>query len=178
MFKKKKKILLLFLANVSVNENNKLVIVNNELLSNNKHHEQTITQKYTYQQISANLYKGNASQTELSMFCALSQNYQNSFLKNRLFGSKLSEKLKNGLYVFIYFFFVDPVVLELLIKTFKILFSSITQEPPGLPLSNAIMEFLRQFASECLYYFSKKSVDNFEIVLKACSILVWGSVPP
>ena len=36
---------------------------------------------------------------------------------------------------------------------------------------NAILEFLRQLASGCLKF------DYFEIVHKACSILVWVEVP-
>ena len=45
--------------------------------------------------------------------------------------------------------------------------------------SNAIFEFLGQFAFKCIYHFcTKKSVDNFEIKYKTYNCLVWGAVPP
>ena len=74
---------------------------------------------------------GTAPKPKLSMFWALSQNYQHFFWKMIwLSWSKLSEKLKNDIEIL-----VGTAVLELLIKTCK---------------------FLRQFASWCVYHFSKK----------------------
>ena len=54
--------------------------------------------------------------------------------------TKLSKKPKNGIKIS-----VGQAVLELLIKTCKLLFWSVTQELLGILKLNAIFEFLRQF---------------------------------
>ena len=77
------------------------------------------------------------------MFWALSQNYQHSFEKQYMYAfyGKLSKEVKNGTEIL-----VGQAVLKLWIKTVKILFGSITQEPLGLP----------KFTIRCIYYFSKR----------------------
>ena len=50
----------------------------------------------------------------------------NTFLKNNASGSKLSKELKNGIEIL-----VGQAVFKLWIKTVKIVFWSITQEPLG-----------------------------------------------
>ena len=60
----------------------------------------------------------------------------------------------------------------------KILFWSITQEPPGL------LKFKCYFWVPWTIYYKmhillfKKGVDNFEIGHKTCSFLVRGDIPP
>ena len=78
------------------------------------------------------------------MFCTLSQNVSYS---------KLSKKLKNGIEIL-----VGQAVLKLWIKTVKMMFGLITQEPYDLPNSyfDAIFEFLRQFTVRCTYHFSRR----------------------
>ena len=61
--------------------------------------------------------------------------------------SKLPKKLKNGIEIL-----VGQAVFKLWIKTVKILFGSITQEPLGLPNFHAIFEFLGQLTAGCIYY--------------------------
>ena len=51
--------------------------------------------------------------------------------------SKLAKKLKKGIEIL-----VGQVVFKLWIKTVRMLFGSITQEPLGLPNFYAIFEFL------------------------------------
>ena len=51
----------------------------------------------------------------------------NTFLKNNILLSKLSKELKNGIEIL-----VGSAGFKLWIKTFKILFWSITSEPLGL----------------------------------------------
>ena len=77
--------------------------------------------------------------------------------------SKLSNDLKYGIEIL-----VGQAVFKLWIKTFKMLFGSITQEP--LSLLNFWCYF---WVSRTIYYkmhtfFPKKGVDNFEIEYKTC----------
>ena len=67
---------------------------------------------------------------QISMFCALSQNYQHFFGGKILYASYsiLSKELKNGIEIL-----VGQVFFKLWIKTVKMMFGSITQEPLGLP---------------------------------------------
>ena len=90
---------------------------------------------------------GTAPQTKISMFCALSQNYQH-LLKNIISIPKQAKKLKTDIQISL-----GLRIFEFPIKTCKIMFWSIIQEPLGL---FAIFEFLWQFASRCIYYFSKQ----------------------
>ena len=71
--------------------------------------------------------------------------------------SKLPKKLKNGIEIL-----VGQAVFKLWIKTVKMLFGSITQEPLGLPNFHAIFEFLGQLTAGCIIS-QNKIVDNFEI---------------
>ena len=66
---------------------------------------------------------------QISMFCALSKNYQKSFWK-MIYAcySKLFKELINGIDILI-----GQAIFKLWIKTIKMLFGSITQEPLGLP---------------------------------------------
>ena len=61
--------------------------------------------------------------------------------------SKLPKKLKNGIEIL-----VGQAVFKLWIKTVKMLFGSITQEPLGLPNFHAIFEFLGQLTAGCIHY--------------------------
>ena len=61
--------------------------------------------------------------------------------------SKLPKKLKNGIEIL-----VDQAVFKLWIKTVKMLFGSITQEPLGLPNFYTIFEFLGQSTAGCIHY--------------------------
>ena len=63
------------------------------------------------------------------------------------FYSKLPKKLKNGIEIL-----VGQAVFKLWIKTFKMLFGSITQELLGLPNFHAIFEFLGQLTAGCIHY--------------------------
>ena len=67
------------------------------------------------------------------MFCALSQNCQHHLEKIYASYSKLSKELKNGIEIL-----VGQAAFKLWIKTVKMLFGSITQEPLGLPKFDAI----------------------------------------
>ena len=79
--------------------------------------------------------------------------------------SKLSKELKNSIEIL-----VSQTVFKLWIKTAKMLFGSITQEPLGLPLNfDAIFEFLGQLTKRWIIF--QKGVDNFEIEHKTCSFL-------
>ena len=60
--------------------------------------------------------------------------------------SKLPKKLKNGIEILV------GQVFKLLIKTVKLLFGLITQEPLGLPNFQAIFEFLGQLTAGCIHY--------------------------
>ena len=62
---------------------------------------------------------------KISMFCALSQNCQHFFEYASY--SKLYKELKNGIEIL-----EGQAVLKLWIKTVKVMFGSITQEPLGL----------------------------------------------
>ena len=67
------------------------------------------------------------------MFCAISQNNQHLFEKYYasyciLSYRKLFQELKNGTEIL-----VGQAVLKFWIKTVKMLFESVTQEPLGLP---------------------------------------------
>ena len=72
---------------------------------------------------------------------------------------------------------VGPADFELLIKTCKIQFWSVTQEWLGLPKN--LMSFLSSSDSllQDAYIIFHKSVDNFEIMHKTCSNLVKGALP-
>ena len=61
--------------------------------------------------------------------------------------SKLPKKLKNGTEIW-----VGQAVFKLWIKTVKMLFGSITQEPLGLPNFHTIFEFLGQLTAGCIHY--------------------------
>ena len=61
--------------------------------------------------------------------------------------SKLPKQLKNGIEIL-----VGQAVFKLWIKTFKMLFGLITQEPLGLPNFHAIFEFLGQLTAGCIHY--------------------------
>ena len=66
---------------------------------------------------------------KISMVCALFQNYQHLFEKNdnnNASFNKLSNKLQHGIEIL-----VGQAVFKLWIKTVKMLFGSITQEPLG-----------------------------------------------
>ena len=67
---------------------------------------------------------------KISKFCALSQTYQHLLEQKQNYMHlivKLSKELKNGIEIL-----VGQAVCKLWIKTFKMLFGSISQEPPGL----------------------------------------------
>ena len=66
-------------------------------------------------------------------------------------------ELKNGIEIL-----VGQAVFTFWIKTVKILFWSITQEPLTYLNVNAIFEFLGQVTIRCMYFFSTKGV-KFEI---------------
>ena len=100
---------------------------------------------------------------KISMFCALSQNYQLLFEKRiHASYSKLFKELKNDIEIL-----VGQVVFKIWIKTFKMLFGSTTQE-------------LLSFKLWCYFWvpwtihykmhtsFFKKPVDNFEIQYETC----------
>ena len=83
----------------------------------------------------------------------------NIFLKKKkIFASysKLSKELKNGTGIL-----VGQAVCKLWIKTVKMLFGSITQEPLGLLTFDDIFEFLGQFTIRYIYYFPKHANANF-----------------
>ena len=61
--------------------------------------------------------------------------------------SKLPKKLKNGIEIL-----VGQAVFKLWIKTVKMLFGSITQEPLGLPNFYTIFEFFGQSTAGCIHY--------------------------
>ena len=61
--------------------------------------------------------------------------------------SKLPKNLKNGIGIL-----VGWAVFKLWIKTVKMLFGSITQEPLDLPNFHAIFEFLGQLTAGCIHY--------------------------
>ena len=66
----------------------------------------------------------------------------------------LTKVTKNGFEIL-----VGQVVFKLWIKIFKMFFfffSSITQEPLGLPKFDASLEFLGQFIKRCIYHFSNR----------------------
>ena len=63
---------------------------------------------------------------------------------------KLFKELKNGIEIL-----VGQALCKLWIKTVKMLFGSITQEPLGVLNFDAIFEFLGQFTIRCVYHFSK-----------------------
>ena len=65
--------------------------------------------------------------------------------------SKLSKELKNGIEIL-----VGQAIFKLWIKTFKMLFGSITQEPLSYLNFDAIFEFLGQFTIRYTHYFSKR----------------------
>ena len=73
-------------------------------------------------------------------------------------------ELRNGIEIL-----VGQAAFKLWIKTVKLLFGSITQEPVGLPKVWCFFEFLGQFTIRCIYiFFFQKGVDNFEIEHKTC----------
>ena len=76
--------------------------------------------------------------------------------------SKLYKELKNSIETY-----VGQMVLKLWIKTYKILFWSITQEPLGLLNFNAVFEFLDNLLSDACIIF-QKSVDSIKIEHKTC----------
>ena len=65
--------------------------------------------------------------------------------------NKLPQKLKNGIEIL-----VRQAVFKLWIKTVKMLFGSITQEPLGLPNFYATFEFLGQLTVGCIHYLLKR----------------------
>ena len=75
---------------------------------------------------------------KISMFCALSQNNQHLL-------EKWFKELKNGIEIL-----VGQAVFKLQIKTVKMLFGSITQEPLGYLNFDAIFEFLGKFTIRCI----------------------------
>ena len=81
--------------------------------------------------------------------------------------AKLSKELKNGIEIF-----VDQAVFKLWIKTVKILFWSISQEPLGLLKFYCYFKFLGQFTIYNAYITFQKGVDNFEIEHK--NMLIFG----
>ena len=78
------------------------------------------------------------------MFCYLK--IINTVLKNDMRLIVSCPKLKNGIEIL-----VGQAVFKLWIKTFKMLFGSITQEPLGLPNFHAIFEFLGQLTAGCIH---------------------------
>ena len=101
---------------------------------------------------------------KISMFCALSQNYQH-LEKKIIYASysKLSKKLQKGIEIL-----VGQAVFKLWIKTFKKLFGSITQEPawPTWTLV-LILSSLDNLLLDA-YIIFQKCVDNFEIEHRTC----------
>ena len=93
------------------------------------------------------------------MSCPLSWNNQHLLEKiTYAFYSKLFKELKNGIEIL-----VGQVVFNLWIKTVKMLFGSITQDPLDLPKFGCYF-----WVPWTIYYkihilFFKKDVDNFEI---------------
>ena len=73
--------------------------------------------------------------------------------------SKLFKELKNGIEIL-----VGQVFLKSWIKTFKMLFGSLTQEPLNF---DAVFECLGQFTIRYIC-FPQKGVDNLEIEHKTC----------
>ena len=87
-----------------------------------------------------------------SVFCALSQNYQNSLKINASILKSLSEKLKIDIPIL-----VGQAVLWIIDQ------------------SNIQTNCFRMLI---LFIFFQKRFDHFEIAHKTCTILVWCAVPP
>ena len=87
----------------------------------------------------------------------------NTLKNNYASYSKLSKELKNGIGIL-----VGQVVFKLWIKTFKMLFGSLTQEPLGLLKFWCYFEFFGQFTIRCIHYFFKKVL----IILRVQSMLI------
>ena len=88
---------------------------------------------------------------KISMFCALSQNYQHLLEKwymHLIVNSPRNSKMVLKL--------VGQAVFKLWIKIFKMLFGSITQELLAYLNFYVIFEFLWQFTLRCIHYFSKR----------------------
>ena len=94
------------------------------------------------------------------MFCALSLNKSTASSKITYASySILFKELKNYIYIL-----VDKVAFKLWIKTLKMLFGSITQEPLGQP-TFWFFDFLGQCTLRCVHH---EDVDYFEIRHKTC----------
>ena len=97
--------------------------------------------------------------------------------RNCAYWSKLFEKPKNGSNIF-----VGQAVLQVMIKTYKILFWSITKVEINVWPTKMLMPICQfEFSDNLLrdaYIIFQKSVDSFGMENTAFSILVWSSVPP
>ena len=88
--------------------------------------------------------------------------FYRKIIKNFLKNSKLFKELNNGTEIL-----VGQAVFTLWIKTVKILFGSITQEPLGLPNFDAIFSSWDNLLYDA-YVIFQKDVDDFEIAHKTC----------